>query len=108
MTLCINVLCVDPLLFYPVRIYKQNSGCQGMLRTPRHLRTDSNGRQYEMYCDLGVYGVPLKVKNKQKWDAIAEVRRIEKFARDVRGYQLLYADCFMTRDEFEVVRFFYK
>ncbi|KAI8052131.1 hypothetical protein BDF22DRAFT_690120 [Syncephalis plumigaleata] len=93
---------VYPLLFYPVRIYKQNPGCQGMLRAPHNLRTDSaTGRQYEMYCDLGVYGVPPKVKNKQPWDAIAEVRRMEKFARDVRGYQLLYADCFMSRDEFE-------
>ncbi|RKP23159.1 24-dehydrocholesterol reductase [Syncephalis pseudoplumigaleata] len=94
---------VYPLLFYPVRIYKQDDGYQGMLHTPRNLRTAEDGRQYEMYCDLGVYGVPPKVKNKQPWDAIAEVRRIEKFARDVNGYQLLYADCFMTRDEFETV-----
>ncbi|KAI9592269.1 24-dehydrocholesterol reductase [Syncephalis fuscata] len=96
-----NAFDVYPLLFYPVRIYKQERGCQGMLRKPRNLRTDSNGRQYEMYCDVGVYGVPPMVKNKQPWDAIAEVRRMEKFARDIVGYQLLYADCFMTRTEFE-------
>lgn len=76
-----------------------------MLRAPRHLRTDSNGRQYEMHFDLGVYGVPPKVHRKEPWDAIKEVRRMEKFARDVTGYQLLYADCFMSRSEFEEVSF---
>jgi delta24-sterol reductase len=96
---------VYPLLFYPVRIYKQPAGLQGILREPRQLSTASDtGRLYEMYFDLGVYGVPPKVKRKESWDAVKEVRRIEKFARQHDGYQLLYADCFMTRDEFEMVR----
>ncbi|KJZ70642.1 hypothetical protein HIM_09962 [Hirsutella minnesotensis 3608] len=93
---------VYPLLFYPVRIYKQPAGLQGALREPCHLRTHpATGRQYEMYFDLGAYGVPPKLKHKEPWDAIKEVRRMEKFAREHRGYQLLYADCFMTRAEFE-------
>lgn len=95
---------VYPLLFYPARIYKQPAGLQGALREPRHLCTHpATSRQYEMYFDLGVYGVPPKVKRKEPWDAIKEVRRMEKFARDHDGYQLLYADCFMTRAEFEEV-----
>ncbi|MDX2429963.1 MAG: hypothetical protein QNK35_03455, partial [Bacteroides sp.] len=28
------------------------------------------------------------------------VRKMEKYTRDVKGYQLLYADTFMTREEF--------
>ncbi|ATY58678.1 24-dehydrocholesterol reductase [Cordyceps militaris] len=93
---------VYPLLFYPVRIYKQPAGLQGALHEPRHLSTHPvTGRQYEMYFNLGVYGVPPKVKRKEFWDAIKEVRQVEKFARDRCGYQLLYTDSFMTRTEFE-------
>ncbi|RCI12967.1 hypothetical protein L249_0489 [Ophiocordyceps polyrhachis-furcata BCC 54312] len=93
---------VYPLLLYPVRIYKQPDGLQGVLREPSHLRTEpTTGRSYEMYIDLGAYGVPPKLKRKEPWDAIKEVRRMEKFTRRRRGYQLLYADCFMTRAEFE-------
>ncbi|OAA73049.1 24-dehydrocholesterol reductase [Akanthomyces lecanii RCEF 1005] len=93
---------VYPLLFYPVRIYKQPDGLQGALREPLHPRTSpETGSQYEMYFNLGVYGVPPKLKRKESWDAVKEVRRVEKFARDRRGYQLLYTDSFMTRTEFE-------
>lgn len=96
---------VYPLLFYPVRIYKQPDGLQGAVREPRQLRTHpETGSQYEMYFNLGVYGVPPKVQRKESWDAVKEVRRVEKFARDCRGYQLLYTDSFMTRTEFEEVR----
>ena len=46
--------------------------------------------------DLGAYGVP----NVSNFEASGTLRRLEAFVRKVKGYQALYADCFMTRDEF--------
>jgi delta24-sterol reductase len=90
---------VYPLLFYPVRIYEPE--LKTMMRKPRHIHGEKEGRKYGMFYDLGVYGVPPKVKRKEHWDAIHEVRRMEEYTRKVGGYQLLYADCFMSRAEFE-------
>jgi len=50
----------------------------------------------EMFVDIGAYGVP---KNKT-WSARTTLRKIEKFVRDEKGYQALYADTYMTREEF--------
>mmetsp|Transcript_26746 Transcript_26746/g.44183 ORF Transcript_26746/g.44183 Transcript_26746/m.44183 type:complete len:546 (-) Transcript_26746:114-1751(-) len=49
-----------------------------------------------MFVDLGAYGVPM-VSNFEARDTL---RRLESFVRKVKGYQALYADCFMDRDEF--------
>lgn len=83
----------------------------GMLRSP-------SGQQ-ELYVDIGTYGVP-KVSN---FHPIETTRRVESFVRSVKGYfislfhlrivsyvyilfcctnsfQMLYADSYMTEDEF--------
>jgi len=49
-----------------------------------------------MFVDVGAYGVPM-VSN---FEARGTLRRLESFVRRVKGYQALYADCFMSRDEF--------
>lgn len=36
-----------------------------------------------------------------RYDAVAAMRKMEEFTRKVGGYPFLYADTFMTRDEFE-------
>ncbi|XP_037069141.1 delta(24)-sterol reductase-like [Pollicipes pollicipes] len=54
-----------------------------------------------MFNDLGVYGVPGPVRRKQRYDAVRQMRAMEKFCRDVGGYPFLYADIFMSRKEFE-------
>jgi delta24-sterol reductase len=41
------------------------------------------------------------VKRGEPWDAEANVRAIEAFVRERAGFTLLWADIFMTRDEFE-------
>ena len=58
------------------------------------------GEKWEMFFDLGAYGIPPAVKRKGPWDGREMVRKMEKYTRDVKGYQLLYADTFMTREEF--------
>lgn len=50
----------------------------------------------QMYVDLGIYGVP---KN-SSFQPATSTRQLEKFVRDVNGFQMLYADTYMTRDEF--------
>ena len=54
-----------------------------------------------MFNDLGVYGVPQAVKDKKRFDAVDAMRDMEKYTQRVGGYPFLYADVFMTREEFE-------
>ena len=49
-----------------------------------------------MYVDIGVYGIPRA----PDYEALHTTRQIEKFVRDVHGYQMLYADTYTTREEF--------
>jgi len=88
---------VYPLLIYPIRIYDYGK-YQGFLRKPENLLPDRN---YGMFHDMGVYGIPRAIKKKQVWKAKEAMRKAEKYVRDVKGYQCLYADIFSTREEFE-------
>ncbi|KPP77311.1 delta(24)-sterol reductase-like [Scleropages formosus] len=54
------------------------------------------GDEDELYVDIGAYGEP-KVKH---FEARASTRQLEKFVRDVHGFQMLYADVYMDRQEF--------
>lgn len=54
------------------------------------------GEEEELYVDIGAYGEP-KVKH---FEAKASTRQLEKFVRDVNGFQMLYADVYMDRQEF--------
>ncbi|KAG5885059.1 hypothetical protein JTB14_018289 [Gonioctena quinquepunctata] len=55
-----------------------------------------NTNSSKLYVDIGLYGVP-KVDN---FDPREATRQIEKYVRDVKGFQMLYADTYMTRKEF--------
>lgn len=88
-----------PLLVYPCKII-DHGPLSGQLRRPKgkYLVPNTN---YAMYNDLGVYGVPGKVKEKKPYNPVNAMRKMEKFTRDVGGYSFLYADIFMNREEFE-------
>ncbi|GJQ68037.1 hypothetical protein Trydic_g10670 [Trypoxylus dichotomus] len=58
-----------------------------------------SNKKEEMYVDIGVYGVP-KTDNFHPRNS---TRNVEKFVKDVKGYQMLYADTYMTRDEFRAM-----
>jgi delta24-sterol reductase len=91
---------IYPLLVFPIRIYDHSDRigtAQGMLRPPENLQP---GKRWEMFFDLGAYGIPPAVKRGEDWNAYKAVRRMEKFTRDLKGYQCLYADTFMTKAEF--------
>jgi len=88
---------IYPLLVYPIRIC-DNGRYQGFLRKPENPLPKS---RHEMFFDLGAYGVPPAVKRKELWNGIEKVKLMEKYTREVKGYQCLYADTFMTKEEFE-------
>lgn len=54
-----------------------------------------------MFNDLGVYGTPGPVKRREPYNPTKAMRDMEQFTRDVGGYSFLYADIFMTEQEFE-------
>jgi len=61
---------------------------------PGMLNTHSN--KDKMFVDIGVYGVPTR----DGFQVDDTTRRLEKHVRDVKGFQMLYADSYMTKDEF--------
>lgn len=88
-----------PLLVYPCRIYDHGAySGQLLLRNKDYLVP---GTDYAMYNDLGIYGVPGHVKQNKPYNPVQAMRKIEEFTRKVGGFSFLYADIFMTREEFE-------
>ncbi|KAI1732455.1 FAD binding domain-containing protein [Ditylenchus destructor] len=93
---------IFPLLVYPCKIFDHGKGKsgQGQIRPPpKNLLTPNTN--FAMYNDLGVYGTPGKVKRRETYNPTNAMRAMEKFTRDVGGYPFLYADIFMTEEEFE-------
>lgn len=52
-----------------------------------------------LYVDIGTYGVP-GVKN---FKPVETTRRVEKFVRENNGFQMLYADSYLTKEEFRLM-----
>jgi delta24-sterol reductase len=52
-----------------------------------------------MFVDIGAYGVPAAAR-RGEFDAQASGRSVEAFVASKRGFQMLYADSYLTRDEF--------
>jgi delta24-sterol reductase len=88
-----------PILLYPCRVYDRGPG-SGQLRHPA-ASDRVPGKDYAMYFDLGVYGVPGPIQRGEKFKTVHAMREMEAFTQSVRGFPFLYADTFMTRDEFE-------
>lgn len=104
---------IYPVLVYPCAIFDHGEG-SGQLRPPRpdarvptkasaageHPEGSQEGTGFGMYMDLGVYGVPAAVRRGEPYNATLAMRAMEHFTREVGGYPFLYADTFMTEDEF--------
>ena len=54
----------------------------------------------KMYVDIGAYGIPRQVLDKQPFDAVGTAQKVESYVASVHGFQMLYADSYLTRDEF--------
>ncbi len=87
---------IYPLWVCPVRIHDHGQW-KGLIRNPHNLLP---GKEHQLFVDLGVYGIPPAVAQ-GKWNGLKSTRALERFTRDTGGIQMLYADIFMTRSEFE-------
>jgi delta24-sterol reductase len=58
---------------------------------------------HEMYIDIGVYGLPrcIHEQREDEFDMKKSMRRVLKELVTMDGFQMLYADVFSTREEFE-------
>ena len=65
------------------------------------IKPDANGE--EMWVDVGVYGLPVAVNEKRPFDMVKAMRTVEAKLRDMGAVQMLYADIFQSRDEFETM-----
>jgi delta24-sterol reductase len=90
-----------PILLYPCRIYDRGPG-SGQLRHPAP-EDRVPGQDHAMYFDLGVYGVPGPIQRGEQFKTVHAMREMEAFTQRVRGFPFLYADTFMTPDEFEAM-----
>jgi len=86
---------IYPLWLCPYRQYKAPGGRKTFVSPGEQVP----GGGYEMYVDIGAYGMPPK----DVFDAKRAVRRIEEFVRENRGFQMLYADTYMTESEFKAM-----
>lgn len=75
-----------PLWMCPMKVCK----------TPVRGIINPTGDEDEMFVDLGAYGNP-KSKN---YNHIETSRAVEAHVREMKGFQALYADCYMSRAEF--------
>lgn len=96
---------IYPLWICPYRAYDYGAANgeahRSFLRKPNADTEDpKTGEKYEMYVDLGAYGIPRSVLNKEPFDAVASGRAVESFVVSVRGFQMLYADTYTTKEEF--------
>jgi len=70
-----------------------------LLKDP--VKPGANG--HEMYIDIGVYGLPrcIHEKREDEFDMKKSMRKVLKELVGMDGFQMLYADVFNTREEFE-------
>ena len=72
-----------------------------LLKDPAMPQKERNG--HEMYVDIGVYGLPQCVHDKREdeFDMKKSMRSVLDKCVDLDGFQMLYADVYYTKDEFE-------
>lgn len=73
--------------------------CPMYLRPGRGI-VHAKGEKLVLYVDLGAYGVPGAVKRGEEYDVVEQIRKVEDYVASVDGFEMLYADSYMTRSEF--------
>ncbi|KAG5190685.1 hypothetical protein JKP88DRAFT_271415 [Tribonema minus] len=79
---------IYPLWLCPMRIPRP-PGHTGLVAPPK-------GSDDDLFVDIGGYGNPKTAG----FEARASCRRVEDFVRSKHGFQMMYADTYMTREEF--------
>lgn len=90
---------IYPLLAYPCRVIDHG----GMVRAPgNHGRPYSGNPETATFLDLGIYGIPERIKGgDERFDTVTRVRRLERWVRELGGFLHTYCDVFSTEAEFE-------
>lgn len=70
----------------------------GEVRNPGLL--SSGTKEDVMYVDVGAYGVPAACRKGEDFDADKIGRKVEDFVLENGGFQMLYADSYLNRDDF--------
>ena len=73
-----------PIWLCPFKLFAQ----AGMLRSPAN--------RDEMFVDIGLYGAPQS----DQFAPEKTLRKVEQFVRNSGGFQMMYAESCMTREEF--------
>lgn len=97
--------CFDvwPLLIYPCKEY-DHGVLHGQLRPPRPDQLCPGSEpKWGMFFDLGIYGVPGNLLRKKPYNPSKAFRRFMEFVRKVGGHPFLYADQFITEEEFDEI-----
>jgi delta24-sterol reductase len=87
---------IYPLWICPVRLFNHGDN-EGIIRNPINTTAD---KESSMFVDIGIYGIPSFVKQGD-WDSVTTSRNLEDYTFRKHGFHMLYADIFMTRQEFE-------
>eukprot|EP00817_Percolomonadidae_sp_ATCC50343_P007963 CAMPEP_0117426104 /NCGR_PEP_ID=MMETSP0758-20121206/6271_1 /TAXON_ID=63605 /ORGANISM="Percolomonas cosmopolitus, Strain AE-1 (ATCC 50343)" /LENGTH=142 /DNA_ID=CAMNT_0005211045 /DNA_START=595 /DNA_END=1019 /DNA_ORIENTATION=+ len=86
---------VYPVWLCPHKLYKTEP--QGLMGPPKC----ENGKDYEMYVDLGFWFAPGKVLRGEEFDAVKQTKLFEKYLRENRCFQSEYADVYQSMEEWE-------
>jgi len=85
---------VYPLLVFFTKFDKTQIG---IFRTHETVPKESD---HIIYVNVGAYGIPGKLRRKEKWNYITNNKKVEDYVRSVQGFQFSYEYHFMSEDEF--------
>jgi len=94
-----KLLGIYPLWLCPHKHYA--TGNRSFLRDPPTPDAKDESGPYQMYVDIGAYGFPRAVRDKKPFEMTPTMRALEKYVLERDGFQMLYADTFQTKEEFE-------
>eukprot|EP00163_Fabomonas_tropica_P023015 TRINITY_DN40281_c0_g1_i1.p1 TRINITY_DN40281_c0_g1~~TRINITY_DN40281_c0_g1_i1.p1 ORF type:complete len:526 (+),score=76.70 TRINITY_DN40281_c0_g1_i1:286-1863(+) len=86
---------IYPLWLCPYRLHRRSKTRKGFALAPA-----KSGEEYAMFIDVGAYGMPT---SSYFTTAAETVPECERFVRQNQGHQMLYADCYMSEDEFRLM-----
>jgi delta24-sterol reductase len=81
---------IYPLWIVPHAVYRTEP--QGAIRI-------ADGKDEEMYADVGVWFAPGPVRKNEPYDAMAAIHNMEQWLIANRGYQALYAFSMLSRED---------
>ncbi|EFJ20835.1 hypothetical protein SELMODRAFT_417880 [Selaginella moellendorffii] len=90
-----------PLWLCPHRLFKTEMGTMLDCEPGFSSNKQPGDTDYaQMWTDVGIWGVPGPVLRCEVWDGVQATKNMEKWLRDNRSYQCLYAEVEQSEGEF--------